>query len=104
MTSAVPIAVQLDEDNVGLVDPALRVFVAVVRHLDRDGGVLCILLAFSSLPVIGERGRVSTGGSVVSLGGRGVRRVHTLSRLGEQAANPAPSTPRSAARRLNRSI
>ena len=46
MAGGVAVAVELDEDDVGLVDTTLRMLVAVVGHLDRDGGVPRILLAF----------------------------------------------------------
>ena len=43
------VAVQFDEDDVGLVQPALRVLVLVVRHLDRDGCVLRLVLVLEQL-------------------------------------------------------
>ena len=39
----VQVSLELDEHDVGLVDPALRVLVLVVRHLDRHRGVLSLL-------------------------------------------------------------
>ena len=74
-----------------------------------------LLLSFSSLPVSGQRGRVSTEGDGlgVALGtgvgvGGGAVAVGTVAGVFafafEQAASPAPTTPNRAARRLNRCI
>jgi hypothetical protein len=43
------LALQLDEDDVGLVDAALRMLSAVVRHLDRNRDVTCFALVLQQL-------------------------------------------------------
>ena len=49
----IPVALEFDEDDVGLVDAALRMLVAVVGHLDRDRGVTRLALFLQQLA--GER-------------------------------------------------
>ena len=119
----VPVALQLDEDDVGLVDAALRMLLLVVGHLDRDGGVLRLLSSFSSLPVSGQRGRVSTegvglgvglsGALGVGLGAEvctgagspdGLAFVDAATPTPTPAAAPTPTIPNRTARRLTCAI
>ena len=103
----VPVALEFNEDNVGLVDAALRMLSAIVGHLDRNRGVTRLALVLQQLP--GERParpRVDRGGraggrtGARAEGGRWCRGGAQPSGGFEQAASPTPTTPTRTARRL----
>ena len=112
VAGGVPVAVELDEDDVGLVDAALRMLVTVVRHLDRDRGMTRLALVLQQLagewparPSVHRGGRAgpraghgaaTVGGGAVALGavdgwlrlGTGGKPGTNHSQQGRAAADP----------------
>ena len=58
----VPVALEFDEDDVGLVDAALRMLPRLSGTFTATAACRALLSFFSSLPVSGQRGRVSIEG------------------------------------------